>query len=203
MQSSHQAPRPAQDLLNSFVRTLESWDFKGPQTWPITELRAAQNDFAKGILAAYGPLVSENPKGYYMSRIEFCQKLIFWEAVRRTLEKAMIWSKTEDEAVRIAADELRMRVRCVVPMMKTYEAGARLTMSLYSEPAEALLALSTAWQFQHVQPPFVEIIAEVGWLVDEMWFIVGNLRGQLLRDVRQTYDDVYWHGKAEEGQHER
>ena len=194
MQYAPRATRPARELVDCFMMSLEAYDFMGPEPWPIAELREAQSAFVRALLAAYGPVVPANPEGYFMSRVEFCSKVLFWEAIRRILERALVMSEERDRGSKDAAACLRKRASCAIRMLKVYEAGAGLTMHIYSEEAEALLNLTTKWEFQNAEPPFKLEIAELGWLVDEMWFVFGSIRGQLLRDVKQSFSQAVYLG---------
>ena len=166
---------------------LGQWDMSADPSWPLREVRKIQTYWVRSVLRRHSPIF-EAP----FDEVWTSGRILFWEAVRRSLSDQRMRSATRLICKVVKAAE---EASCAAE-----DTGNPLSHKIMSTDVEQLLdadldALGSA------RAPFADEVAQVTWLPAEIMEIIGPNRGwveERAHESFQAFEESFQHGSFEE-----
>ena len=165
---------------------LGQWDMSADPSWPLREVRKIQTYWVRSVLRRHSPIF-EAP----FDEVWTSGRILFWEAVRRSLSDQRMRSATRLICKVVKAAE---EASCAAE-----DTGNPLSHKIMSTDVEQLLdadldALGSA------RAPFADEVAQVTWLPPEIMEIIGPNRRwveERAHEIFQAFEEFFQHGSFE------
>ena len=163
------------------------WDMRADPSWPLREVRKIQTYWVRSVLRRHSPIF-EAP----FDEVWTSGRILFWEAVRRSLSDQRMRSATRLICKVVKAAE---EASCAAE-----DTGNPLSHKIMSTDVEQLLdadldALCSA------RAQFADEVAQVTWLPPEIMEIIGPNRGwveERAHESFQAFEESFQHESFEE-----